>query len=85
MIVPVPLGAVKAILTTVELDTVAEPIVGALVRVVTEVDAPDETDIPPEFVEVTVNVYGVFGVNPDTEIGDDEPVLVKPPGLLVTV
>ena len=85
MIVPVPLGAVKATLTTVELDTVATPIVGALDFVVTEVDALDETDIPPEFVEVTVNVYGVFGVNPDTEIGDNVPVPVKPPGLLVTV
>ena len=85
MIVPVPLGAVKATLTTVELDTVATPIVGALDFVVTEDDALDETDIPPEFVEVTVNVYGVFGVNPDTEIGDDVPVPVNPPGLLVIV
>ena len=85
MIVPVPLGAVKAILTAVELDTVATPIVGALDFVVTEVDALDATDVPPELIAVTENVYGVFGVNPETEIGDDEPVLVKPPGLLVTV
>ena len=48
-------------------------------------EAVDAIDVPPEFVEVTVNVYGVFAVNPDTVIGDDEPVLVKPPGLLVTV
>ena len=85
MIVPVPLGAVKAILTAVELDTVATPIVGALDFVVTEVDALDATDVPPELIAVTEKVYGVFGVNPETEIGDDEPVLVKPPGLLVTV
>ena len=85
MIVPVPLGAVKAILTAVELDTVATPIVGALDFVVTEADALDATDVPPELIAVTENVYGVFGVNPNTVIGDDEPVPVKPPGLLVTV
>ena len=86
MIVPVPpLGAVKATLTAVELDTVAEPIVGALVIVVTDVDALDETDVPPELVAVTENVYGVFGVNPDTVIGEDVPVPINPPGLLVTV
>ena len=85
MIVPVPLGAVKATLTAIELDTVAVPIVGALVCVVTDVEALDATDVPPELVAVTEKVYGVFGVNPDTEIGDDVPVPVKPPGLLVTV
>jgi xanthine dehydrogenase molybdopterin-binding subunit B len=57
VIVPFPpLGAVKATLTAVELDTVAVPMVGAIVRVVTAVDAPDETDVPPELVAVTVNV-----------------------------
>ena len=85
VIVPVPLGAVKATETAVVLDTVATPIIGALVRVVTAVEELDETDVPPELVEVTENVYGVFGVNPDTVIGDDEPVPIKPPGLLVTV
>ena len=85
MIVPVPLGAVKATLTEVELDTVATPIVGELVCVVTVVEALDATDVPPELVAVTEKVYGVFGVNPDTEIGDDVPVPVNPPGLLVTV
>ena len=85
MIVPVPLGAVKATLTAVELDTVAVPIVGAFVFVVTADDALDGTDVPPELVAVTVNVYGVFGDNPDTVIGEDVPVPVKPPGLLVTV
>ena len=67
------------------LDTVAIPIVGAIGFVVTEVDALDATDVPPELVAVTVNVYGVFEVNPITLIGEDEPVPVKPPGLLVTV
>ena len=85
MIVPVPPGAVKATPTTVELNTVAVPIVGAFGFVVTDVDALDETDVPPELVEVTEKVYGVFAVNPDTFIGVDEPVPVKPPGLLVTV
>ena len=85
VIVPVPPGEVKVILTSVELETVAVPIIGALVLVVTEVVAFDETEVPPELVAVTVNVYGVFAVNPDTVIGDDVPVPVKPPGLLVTV
>ena len=67
------------------LDTVAIPIVGAIGFVVTEVDALDATDVPPELVAVTVKVYGVFEVNPITLIGEDEPVPVKPPGLLVTV
>jgi hypothetical protein len=57
VIVPLPpLGAVKATLTAVELETVAVPIVGAIVRVVTAVDADDATDVPPELVAVTVNV-----------------------------
>ena len=86
MIIPVPpVGAVKATLTAVELDAVAIPIIGALVRVVTATEALDASDVPPELVEVTENVYGVFAVNPDTAIGDDVPVPVKPPGLLVTV
>ena len=49
------------------------------------VDALDETDVPPELVAETENVYGVFGINPDTVIGEDAPMPVKPPGLLVTV
>ena len=86
MIVPVPpLGAIKATLTSVVLDTVAVPMVGVLGFVVTSDDTLDEPDIPPELVAVTVNVYGVFAVNPETVIGEDVPVPVKPPGLLVTV
>ena len=84
--VPVPpVGAVKDTLTVVVLNIVAVPMVGAFVNVVTSIDSLDETDVPPELVAVTVNVYGVFGVNPDTVIGEDVPVPVKPPGLLVTV
>ena len=57
MIVPVPpLGAVKATLIAVVLDTVAFPIVGAIGFVVTDVDVPDATDVPPELVAVTVKV-----------------------------
>ena len=56
MIVPVPLGEVKATLTTVVLETDAVPIVGAIGFVVTEVDVLDATDVPPELVAVTVNV-----------------------------
>jgi hypothetical protein len=80
-----PLGAVKATLTALELDTVTVPIVGAFGIVVTGVDAFDETDVPPEFVAVTVNEYNLFANNPNTVIGEDVPVPVKPPGLLVTV
>jgi hypothetical protein len=48
-------------------------------------DAVELTDVPDEFVALTVNVYAVFPVNPVTVIGDDAPVPVKPPGELVTV
>jgi hypothetical protein len=86
VIVPVPPpGAVKATEIAVELDTVAEPIVGAFGFVVTDVDELDVVDVPPELVAVTENVYNVFGINPETVIGEDVPVPVKPPGLLVTV
>ena len=60
------------------------PIVGGLVSVVTEDDVPDATDVPPELVAETVNVYDVFGINPDTVIGEDVPVPISPK-LLVTV
>ena len=75
----------KSILTELVLNTVDVTIVGAPDMVVTALDIPDALDIPPEFVAVTVNVYTVFDVNPDTIIGEDVPVPVKPPGLLVTV
>jgi hypothetical protein len=85
MIVPVPLGAVKATLMDDEPNTITLPIVGGPDTVVTEDDALDETDVPPELVAVIENVYGIFDVNPATLIGEDAPVPIKPPGLLVTV
>ena len=54
-------------------------------NVTTDDDELEATDVPPEFVAVTVNVYAVLGVNPETVIGEVEPVPVKLPGLLVTV
>ena len=54
--VPVPFGAVKTTLTVVELDTITLFIVGGFGVVITAVDAFDDTDVPPEFVAVTVNV-----------------------------
>ena len=59
--------------------------VGALDIVITALDVPDDTDVPDELVAVTENVYDVFPDNPETVIGEDAPVPVKPPGLLVTV
>ena len=56
MIVPVPDDGVKAILTEVELITVAAPIVSALETVVIDVDGVDGIDVPVEFVAVIVNV-----------------------------
>ena len=84
MIVPVPVGGVKATLIADVLNTVAIPIVGGLGVVVTEFDTLDDADDPPELVAVTVNVYDVFGVNPDTIIGVLVPVDVTPV-LLVTL
>jgi hypothetical protein len=55
VIVPVPVGAVKAILTEVELDTVATILVGTPDIVVAALDVVDE-EVPPELVAVTVNV-----------------------------
>jgi hypothetical protein len=52
---------------------------------VTELDADDAGDVPIAFVAVTVNVYEVPLVKPPTEIGDEEPLAVTPPGLDVTV
>jgi len=49
---------------------VAVPIVGApgVVEVVMEPDAADASEVPIAFVAVTVNVYGVAGDNPVSEI-----------------
>ena len=55
---PLDDGAVHVTVTDVELAIVAMPIVGApgTVAGVTEFDAADATDVPAEFVAVTVNV-----------------------------
>jgi len=53
--------------------------------VVTLALAADAGEVPAEFVAVTVNVYAVLAVNPLTTIGEDPPVAVIDPGLLVTV
>ena len=50
-------GVVHVTVADVELATVAVPIVGAPgTTAVTEFDAADATDVPAEFVAVTVNV-----------------------------
>ena len=65
--------------------TVAVSLFTLNVYIDTDVDGVDGVDVPPPFVAVAVNVYGVLTVKPDTTIGDDEPVPCNPPGLLVTV
>ena len=57
MIVPVPpLGEVKATLIEVVFNTVAIPIVGVFVSVVTTFDVLDADDVPLVLVATTVNV-----------------------------
>ena len=84
MIVPVPLGSVNETLTVDELVTIAKSIIGESDIVDTEDDGIDADDVPLELVAVTVNVYNVFCVNPDTVIGEVVPVAISPK-LLVTV
>jgi len=55
------------------------------VGVVTEFEAAEAALVPMAFVAVTLNVYVVEPDNPETVIGEDEPVPVRPPGLDVTV
>jgi hypothetical protein len=52
---------------------------------VTALLAVDAGDVPIAFVAVTVNVYEVPLLKPETVIGDEPPVPVAPPGLAVTV
>ena len=83
----VPEGGVKATLIVVELVTVATTPVGEASMVVTELDAVDDADVPPELTATTVNVYAVFAVNPLTITGEVVfvPVDTILPGLLVTI
>jgi hypothetical protein len=39
-------------------------------------EAEEASDVPYEFVAVTVNVYAVSDCNPVTEIGEEDPVFV---------
>ena len=52
---------------------------------VTEFDAAEEEDVPMALVAVTVNVYAVPFVSPETMIGLPVEVAEKPPVLLVAV
>jgi hypothetical protein len=54
-------------------------------QVVTAALATLADPVPTAFVAVTVYVYDVPFDPPVAEIGDDAPVKVDPPGLLVTV
>jgi hypothetical protein len=54
-------------------------------EVVTDAEAEEATDVAAAFVAVTVNVYAVDAVNPETVIGDELPDAVIPPGDEVTV
>jgi hypothetical protein len=69
------------------LPPVAVPIVGACGTVVAVIadEADEASDVPTEFVAVTVNVYEVADCRPVTTNGDDAPLAVYPPGLEVTV
>jgi hypothetical protein len=52
---------------------------------VTAVEAEEATELPTSFVAITVNVYVVPFVNPDTFIGEEVPVTGEVAGLEVTV
>ena len=56
MRLPVPLGIVNETLTEDTSNTLAVFIVGEFGFVITEFDVLDATDVPVEFVAVTVNV-----------------------------
>ena len=82
-----PAGGVKLTVAVELVVPVTERLVGGLglVFVVIAVDCDDDIDVPPEFVDVIVNVYEVFGARPLILIGDDVPVAVILLGLLLTV
>lgn len=84
---PSDAGALNVMLASLLVPAVAVPIVGApgVVHVVTLLDADEADDVPIAFVAVTVNVYEVLLDKPLTDIGDEAPVPVMPPGLDVAV
>ena len=79
-------GAIK-LTVALPLPCIADTFVGApgTVLGVTEFDGADAGPVPPVFVAVTVNVYGVPFVKPGTVIGLPMPLTCIPPGLDVTV
>jgi hypothetical protein len=83
---PFEAGAEKLTVAWV-LPAVATPIVGAsgVVAGVIELEAAEAALAPAELVAVTVKVYAVPFVNPETVIGEDAPEAVKPPELEVIV
>ena len=54
-------------------------------NVVMLLDAAEAAPVPTSFVAVTVNVYAVLLVKPETTIGEEVPVPVWPSILLETV
>jgi hypothetical protein len=72
------------VLATVEEAVGAASVSGTVVAVML-LEAADAEEVPYEFVPVTVNVYATADCRPNTEIGDEAPVPVKPPGEDVTV
>jgi hypothetical protein len=61
------------------------PVQGSGTKGVTALDADDAAPVPAAFVAVTVKVYDVPLVKPDTVSGLDEPDAVNEPGLDVAV
>jgi hypothetical protein len=57
---------------------------GIVVAVIAE-DAEEASEVPTEFVAVTVNVYETPDCRPVTVNGDDAPLAVNPLGLEVAV
>jgi len=83
-------GAVNATVADVDPVAVAAPITGASgdVNVLTDPDAPDATDVRPEFDALTVNVYVVPAVSPVTVMVPEpacDRVPLPPAGLDVAV
>jgi hypothetical protein len=52
---------------------------------VIDAEADDAEELPAAFDATTVKVYEVPALSPDTVIGLEDPVPVKPPGFEVTV
>jgi hypothetical protein len=79
--------AVNGTETTPEDPPEAVPIVGAagIVVAVTEALAEDAVELPLAFLAVMAYVYPVADCNPVTVNGDEPPVAVNDPGVLVTV